>query len=405
MERDFLGMSGGGKEDAKRSCHDAGLAVQWPLTNKTSSMQQFMSYKVAQEERTTKFGFDQLPSSTFSPVKVVDAFEINHSNSPALSQKKSFSLHDYQSQGTTTFTLSPHQMSENRAFPVVSHHSIPIATNSPFFKFHSTQSAPSVTMTTLNQQPFGGVALNSHVINTNVGAPSSRSMLHSGPATAQLTIFYAGAVHVYDDVTFDKAQAIMLLASKGSNGIINATRSEAPSSVTTPDPAKISVSDGLSTKQVLNPTPIRVASPCSGFSNQIAVAKSKSCLRTKIETNGAKFGGPVAVSVKQEPSTTLPSALGTTSTEVVASRAVPQARKASLARFLEKRKERVNDAMPYPSIKRNPETGSVLESSNASSISSSADVNLSSNRSDSWCLGRPRNSIDSVESLSTKLEM
>jgi hypothetical protein len=31
--------------------------------------------------------------------------------------------------------------------------------------------------------------------------------------TAQLTLFYAGLVHVYDDITLDKMQAIMLLAS------------------------------------------------------------------------------------------------------------------------------------------------------------------------------------------------
>ncbi|GLJ10342.1 hypothetical protein SUGI_0126500 [Cryptomeria japonica] len=37
-------------------------------------------------------------------------------------------------------------------------------------------------------------------------------------ATAQLTIFYDGMVNVYDDLSADKAQAIMLLASSGNNG-------------------------------------------------------------------------------------------------------------------------------------------------------------------------------------------
>jgi hypothetical protein len=35
-------------------------------------------------------------------------------------------------------------------------------------------------------------------------------------ATAQLTIFYAGMVHVYDDIPLNKAQAIMLLAGSGN---------------------------------------------------------------------------------------------------------------------------------------------------------------------------------------------
>ncbi|KAH9305964.1 hypothetical protein KI387_010368, partial [Taxus chinensis] len=33
--------------------------------------------------------------------------------------------------------------------------------------------------------------------------------------SAQLTIFYGGMVNVYDDISADKAQAIMLLASSG----------------------------------------------------------------------------------------------------------------------------------------------------------------------------------------------
>ncbi|GLJ10346.1 hypothetical protein SUGI_0126580 [Cryptomeria japonica] len=36
--------------------------------------------------------------------------------------------------------------------------------------------------------------------------------------SAQLTIFYGGTVNVYDDISADKAQAIMLLASSGNHG-------------------------------------------------------------------------------------------------------------------------------------------------------------------------------------------
>ncbi|KAJ7968003.1 Tify [Quillaja saponaria] len=41
-------------------------------------------------------------------------------------------------------------------------------------------------------------------------------MSESENSTAQLTIFYAGVINVFDNVSFDKAQAIMLLAGENS---------------------------------------------------------------------------------------------------------------------------------------------------------------------------------------------
>lgn len=410
MERDFLGMSGG-KEDNKGSRHDAGSAVRWPFTNKASAMQQFMLHKAAQEERASKYRFDRLSSPTFHPVSVVDAFEADRSDFSALAQQRSFSLHDYQPQATTTFSSSTRQSSEAGAFPVVSHHSLPITTNSPFFKFHGTQSAPNIMITNLNQQPLAGVALNTPVVNTSVGALPSWNMPKPAPTSAQLTIFYAGTVNVYDDVSFDKAQAILMLASKGSNGASNASRSEAPLSITPPVPSKISGSDGLNAKQILNPTPIRVASPCSVFSTPIpvtlhTVANSSSICSAKNDSVGAKVVGTLSPSTQQGPPRTSSAAVGSiTSAAIMPPRAVPQARKASLARFLEKRKERVNDAMPYSCIKKTSEIGDGLESASASSISSLADVNISSNREDSLDLRNQKSGINCGDSLSTKLRI
>ncbi|XP_065047865.1 protein TIFY 6b-like isoform X1 [Musa acuminata AAA Group] len=409
MERDFLGMSGG-KEDTKGSRHDAGSAVRWPFTNKASAMQQFMLHKAAQEERANNYRFDRLSSPTFHPVSVFDAFEADRSDFSALAQQRSFSLHDYQPQATTTFSSSTRQSSEAGTFPVVSHHSLPITTNSPFFKIHGTQSAPNIMITNLNQQPLAGVALNTPVVNTCVGALPSWNMPKPAPTSAQLTIFYAGTVNVYDDVSFDKAQAILMLASKGSNGASNASRSEAPLSVTPPVPPKISGSDGLNAKQILNPTPIRVASPCSVFSNPIpvtlhTVANSSSVSSTKNDSVGAKVAGTLSPSTQQGPPRTSSAAVGSITSAAIMPRAVPQARKASLARFLEKRKERVNDAMPYSCIKKTSEIGSGLESAGASSISSLADVNVSSNREDSSDLRNQKSGISYGDSLSTKLRI
>ncbi|KAJ8471297.1 hypothetical protein OPV22_025640 [Ensete ventricosum] len=400
----------GGKEDTKGSRHDAGSAVRWPFINKASAMQQFMLHKAAQAERANKYRFDRLSSPTFHPVSIVDAFEADRSDfPPALAQQRSFSLHDYQPQPTTAFSSSTRQLSEAGTFPVVSHHSPPITTNSPFFKFHGTQGAPHIMITNLNQQPLAGVALNTPVVNTSVGALPSWNMPKPTRTSAQLTIFYAGTVNVYDDVSVDKAQAIMMLASKGSNGA--ASRSEAPLSVPPPVPPKISGSDGLNGKQILNPTPIRVASPSSVFSNPMpvtlhTVANSSSICNTKNDSSaGAKVAGTLAPSTQQGPPRTSSPAVGSVTSAAIVPRAVPQARKASLARFLEKRKERVNDAMPYSCIKKTPEIGSGPESASASSISSSADVNVSSNREHSLDLRNQKSGISCGDSLSTKLRI
>ncbi|RZS27478.1 hypothetical protein BHM03_00060975 [Ensete ventricosum] len=218
-----------------------------------------------------------------------------------------------------------------------------------------------------------------------------------------------------------QAQAIMMLASKGSNGA--ASRSEAPLSVPPPVPPKISGSDGLNGKQILDPTPIRVASPSSVFSNPMpvtlhTVANSSSICNTKNDSSaGAKVAGTLAPSTQQGPPRTSSPAVGSVTSAAIVPRAVPQARKASLARFLEKRKERsvylltpcyfyrVNDAMPYSCIKKTPEIGSGPESASASSISSSADVNVSSNREHSLDLRNQKSGISCGDSLSTKLRI
>ncbi|RWW23175.1 hypothetical protein GW17_00012590 [Ensete ventricosum] len=380
MERDFLGMSGG-KEDTKGSRHDAGVpfrrnrlkfcsAVRWPFINKASAMQQFMLHKAAQAERANKYRFDRLSSPTFHPVSIVDAFEADRSDfPPALAQQYRCCRRLLQ------WILSCRNM-------------------------------PKPTRT-----------------------------------SAQLTIFYAGTVNVYDDVSVDKvccspnifsfqAQAIMMLASKGSNGA--ASRSEAPLSVPPPVPPKISGSDGLNGKQILDPTPIRVASPSSVFSNPMpvtlhTVANSSSICNTKNDSSaGAKVAGTLAPSTQQGPPRTSSPAVGSVTSAAIVPRGICSVLKddqvcilyLKLGRhpwrdFLKNARKvltpcyfyRVNDAMPYSCIKKTPEIGSGPESASASSISSSADVNVSSNREHSLDLRNQKSGISCGDSLSTKLRI
>lgn len=130
----------------------------------------------------------------------------------------------------------------------------------------------------------------------------ARCIPASSPASlsAQLTLFYGGTVNVYDNVPADKAQAIMSLAGSSN-----------------PWPVKELSSPSM---QALN-MPGVVTSPF----NRFQVPKDRQT---------------------QELSSLL------VPCQAVVPKALPLARKASLARFLEKRKERIRLMAPY-SVKEN----------------------------------------------------
>nr|GMD37422.1 protein TIFY 6B isoform X1 [Ipomoea batatas] len=162
-----------------------------------------------------------------------------------------------------------------------------------------------------------------------VGTTELRNGSHASNAPAQLTIFYAGSVSVYSNISPEKAQAIMLLAGNGT-----------PPNTSGPKPAA-SPAQGA----VLPSLPI-----IDGF------AVNRDNIRA------ACFPSPISIT----PYTISQSAAGSGSSKeatavklaTLAPSAVPLARKASLARFLEKRKERVIRASPYAN-KHSPECDSL----------------------------------------------
>lgn len=205
-------------------------------------------------------------------------------------------------QGGTHFTMAAYPMQQN-AFSMQH--------GNPFFRAQ-----------------FNGVPMKQHVV-----VPPTGSFLagttepwyspKTAGAPAQLTIFYGGMVNVYDDISPEKAQAIMFLAGNGA-------------SVSTPQ-ARVQA-------QVATPTPIN-AQQCSAISSPMSVSSHPVGQPNGGPTNKDEGAKTVGGSVTPVSKVDTPRVIN--SLEQVMQSAVPQARKASLARFLEKRKERVMASAPY----------------------------------------------------------
>lgn len=146
-------------------------------------------------------------------------------------------------------------------------------------------------------------------------------VLASDAAAAKLTILYAGNVNVYDDVPVDRAQAIMQMAASSNSWPRNAMN--AP-----PGGSYALAAQGP--QQPVNAENLH-------FNVQIG--------QTQFVADQASQSSPPANRQFECPTPNTPSSAS--SHEPVVPRALPLARKASLARFLEKRKERVQMMSPY----------------------------------------------------------
>ncbi|BFG33210.1 hypothetical protein CerSpe_194830 [Prunus speciosa] len=350
MERDFLGLSSKNgnltvkeeaNEEAKNSALPRSSGMQWSFSNKVSALPQFLSFKAPQEGGSRKTVHD---TSAFMTISTADAFHF--SQKPFSGVIQQFDAH------------SVHHSQDVKIYPVVNqpNQRIPIAFSTPLLQSHPPV-GQNMAGSTTKLQPVGGVPVVAPVSllpskSSLVGTADLRNASKSSGAPAQLTIFYAGSVNVYDDISPEKAQAIMLLAGNGPSP----THCKAPTIAQVPAPIpRPSPSDGVFRNQA------HITSTISGLPSPLSVTSHASSHSGGAfsSTNELAIVKPVGTSASpidhSEASKVVVSSVGSAMTNLIPAVPVPQARKASLARFFEKRKERMMTTLPYNVSKKSPE--------------------------------------------------
>eukprot|EP00262_Sarcandra_glabra_P009968 TRINITY_DN247_c0_g1_i1.p1 TRINITY_DN247_c0_g1~~TRINITY_DN247_c0_g1_i1.p1 ORF type:complete len:361 (+),score=62.14 TRINITY_DN247_c0_g1_i1:122-1204(+) len=335
MERNFLGLMTKEspvivKEEPRDTAAFMGNAdVQWTFSNKVSALPQLMPFKATHEERPRKAAFDRFVSSGYPPLSSTDAFDANHIPVSGMTQK-SFNLDPQDMHfAIPTYPSQPIDAHGYMHFPI-SNHPIKTSMRGPLFKVHGTV-VPGLPTSLKQQQP---VTQRSVALGGVYASPRNTTKPASSPA--QLTIFYAGEVKVYDGIPLEKAQEIMVFAAKGFSVMENAT---------SPKPT---AGDGLHIKRS------QATSPASGLSSPMSPTSGSesSCTDELMASRTVGSLGPKILPETPKVATSLDSGAAT-----MVPTAVPQARKASLARFLEKRKERVMSSAPYLNHTKSSENG------------------------------------------------
>ncbi|XP_073140376.1 protein TIFY 6B-like isoform X2 [Henckelia pumila] len=302
--------------------------MQWSFSNKASALPQLLSFQDVHEEKP-KTGFDSLASTGLVSITTTEAFGPDHNPYSGVMQKNV--VPEKQTGPWYKMTTYPAKHLDSRTI----HRSILNQENAAVSPTGLHLIGPA------SPQPLAGISRAHHIqaipsSSPVVGTTDLRNIPKISTAPAQLTLFYAGSVCVYDNISPQKAQAIMLLAGNGPTTPSSTTVPVAP--VQAPMPQS-SVLDGLVVSQPYGSNPYH-----SGRIPITALSMSHSTINNRTTLNP---GVTLPSSSRIEPKNVINSFGSDPASATLLSSTVPQFRRKSLARFLEKRKERVIAQAPY----------------------------------------------------------
>ncbi|XP_027123145.2 protein TIFY 6B-like isoform X2 [Coffea arabica] len=393
MERDFMGLKTATvktevPEETTDSAPLRGSTMQWSFSNKASANPQFFSFEGAgagagAKDDKPKTGFEALATTGLVTITTTEAVDSSQKPYSSVVQKNMMIL---DKQGGTHYTattypskpfdaLSVHRPLEARGIPLTTQtkQTVSVTMPAPVHQYFTSPAGQNLIGSTTPQPlpaPSSIPVVNS--VSPLVGSTELRSTSKTSGAPAQLTIFYAGSVCVYDDISPEKAQAIMLLAGNAppvpSPPVPTVAAVPAvPISPVQAPMVRPSIVESFAVNQSNNAKPC-ISSPISitcHTPGRSVIPNDATAMRTI---------GTLATPSKGEPSKNA-SPLGSAPASLIASAAVPQFRKASLARFLEKRKERTLSASPYAN-KPSEECGSPASGGRSISVNSSGSCPL-----------------------------